>query len=546
MLNQPTAVAVRGRAAEFVRAGGANTNASEHVHAPTNEESSSQLPFEYVELVRPSHDEIQQFAERLGVDDALLEHVQDWQVATGLAQADDAEQFHIRCNVPSLPVDNEIVWDRLDILLGQSFVAVLQPRSLTPVRRGTARFGGRKEQSPADFAAVLLDQVVDVFQLVLLSIERDAHASESRSRSQRREDGTESPDVRGLMGEIGRAGERLTRLFDGLIDEELELISSSARNQFRISRDRLGTIDDDVARMRDRIEARPVPQVSEERENALGAESPEVIETAAQVGARRLRRLNPAHAITALLGAFGVSFGAIAMSWTAGPWLQTLGFERAQWLGAFVFPIGFVIVLVGKGELFTENFLFPITGVIRGRGTIRDLLELWGYVLFFNMVGSAIAAFLMSRTGVLNGPSADFLKQVAVDKVNYSFWDAFMKAIFAGWLMTIMTWLILAATGLGPRLVVIWMTGFLIVAAHFNHVVISAPEIFTAMMLGAPITLGDWFLGNFVPALLGNLIGVVVFVTILGFAQARMLEQSENQNEGNDRSGRNTRFWPEV
>ncbi len=498
-----------------------------------------------MELERPSHDELQRLAARFDIDDSLLEHVQDRQVAPGLAQSERSDQLHIRCNVPSLPGDNAITWDRLDILVGQEFVAVLQPRLLTPVRRALARLSNRKDRSPADFAAVIVSQVVDVFHLVLLSIERDVQSGESRSNSEQRQNDTKPRDLRGLMGEIGRAGERLSRLLAELVEQDTDLIPSSARNQFRISRDRLGTIDDDVARMRDQVETKSEPQVSDERENALGAESPEVIETAAQVGARRLRRLNPAHAITALMGAFGVSFGAIAMSWTAGPWMASLGFERAQWLAAFVFPIGFVIVLVGKGELFTENFLFPITGVIRGRGTIRDLLELWGYVLFFNMVGSAIAAFLMSRTGVLNGPSADFLKQVAIDKVNYSFWDAFMKAIFAGWLMTIMTWLILAATGLGPRLVVIWMTGFLIVAAHFNHVVISAPEIFTAMMLGAPITIGDWFMGNFVPALLGNLIGGVVFVTILGFAQARMLEQSENENQGNDNSGRNTRFWPD-
>jgi Formate/nitrite transporter len=95
---------------------------------------------------------------------------------------------------------------------------------------------------------------------------------------------------------------------------------------------------------------------------------------------------------------------------------------------------------------------------------------------------------------------------MAVDKVNYPFLTAFVKAIFAGWLITTMAWLILAAEGLGPRLLIIWIIGFLIVAGHFNHVVISAAEIFTAMGLGAPISIREWFLGNFVPALIGNLL----------------------------------------
>jgi formate/nitrite transporter FocA (FNT family) len=309
------------------------------------------------------------------------------------------------------------------------------------------------------------------------------------------------------------------------------LIEPSTRTRFQTLFDRLQTVDDEIQEIRDQPES--APTAKPERESPLGAESPEVIEAAAAVGERRLQRLNHAHAITALMGAFGVSFGAVAMSWVAGPWVSSLGYERAQLIGALAFPIGFVILLVGKGELFTENFFVPVTGVMRGRGTIRDLLELWGYVLFFNLVGSVIAAFLMSRSGVFDSQSAAFLKEVALNKVNYPFWDAFMKAIFAGWLMTIMTWLILAADSLGPRIVIIWMTGFLIVAAHFNHVVISAPEIFTAMWLGAPISVGDWFVGNFVPALIGNLIGGVVFVTILSFAQAHSLDQGDEQRANN-------------
>jgi formate/nitrite transporter FocA (FNT family) len=104
-----------------------------------------------------------------------------------------------------------------------------------------------------------------------------------------------------------------------------------------------------------------------------------------------------------------------------------------------------------------------------------------------------------------------------------------MKGIFAGWLITVMTWLILAADGMGARLVIIWSTTFLIVAGHFNHVVISVPEVFTAIWLGAPISVMDWFTRNFIPALIGNLIGGLVFVTLLGYALARSVEISEER-----------------
>ncbi|HET9017916.1 MAG TPA: formate/nitrite transporter family protein [Thermomicrobiaceae bacterium] len=264
-------------------------------------------------------------------------------------------------------------------------------------------------------------------------------------------------------------------------------------------------------------------------ESALGAESPEVIETAAAVGERRLRRLSPAHALTALIGGLAVSFGAVAMAWTAGPWLAILGQERSVLLGAVAFPIGFVILLVGSGELFTENFFVPVTGVMEGRGTVRDLLILWVSTLFFNLVGAAIFAWLVTRSGVFGDTASVFMRHYALDKLDYPFWTALVKAIFAGWLMTVLTWLVLASASAVQRLVVIWIIGFLIVAGHFNHVVISAAEIFMAIGLGAPITLGAWFERSFVPALIGNLIGGVVFVTLLGYVHARSLRESERR-----------------
>ena len=87
--------------------------------------------------------------------------------------------------------------------------------------------------------------------------------------------------------------------------------------------------------------------------------------------------------------------------------------------------------------------------------------------------------------------------------------------------MTLLTWLLLATTGVGPRLAIIWAIGALIVLGQFNHVIISAAEIFMAMFLGASITVSDWLLQNFLPALLGNILGGTVFVTLLFYVQAQ-------------------------
>ncbi len=91
--------------------------------------------------------------------------------------------------------------------------------------------------------------------------------------------------------------------------------------------------------------------------------------------------------------------------------------------------------------------------------------------------------------------------------------------------MTALAWMLIAARGLGPQLVLIWGIAALVVLAGLNNVVISAAQMFIAMFLGAPITVGHWLTANFLPALLGNVIGGV-FVTLLHVVQAQY-QQSE-------------------
>ncbi len=69
-------------------------------------------------------------------------------------------------------------------------------------------------------------------------------------------------------------------------------------------------------------------------------------------------------------------------------------------------------------------------------------------------------------------------------------------------------------------------------APGFNHVVISAAEVFMAMGLGAPVSVGEWARLNFLPALLGNLVGGLIFVTLLGYVQAHSPRRSEQRMRG--------------
>lgn len=262
----------------------------------------------------------------------------------------------------------------------------------------------------------------------------------------------------------------------------------------------------------------------------LGQEAPEIVDDASKIGSKRLERPLVGDAITAFAGGMSVSFGAIAMIMAAAA--VGGGIESpsvALLAGALVFPIGFIILLVGKTELFTENFLLPVAAVLKGRGNLRQLGWLWAITLSCNLLGSLIFAFLISRDHVLSPGPADEMIALATHSVEYSLPTAFIKALFAGWLMTTLTWLLVAAEGFGPRIAMIWAVGTLIVLGQFNHVIISAAEIFIAMFLGADITFGEWGLRSFLPALTGNLFGGLVFETLLQYIQSRFHEPDRNE-----------------
>jgi len=263
------------------------------------------------------------------------------------------------------------------------------------------------------------------------------------------------------------------------------------------------------------------PAEADEEPKPLGQEAPEIVEDASRIGEKRLDRSSLGDMVTSFIGGMSICFGVLAMAWTSASLGGAPPPSVAHLVGALAYPIGFVILLIGKSELFTENFLLPVMGVIQGRGTIGGLLALWGRSLVFNLLGTFVFAFLVSRPGVLPEAVAVHIEDLGHHVVEYGFWTALLKAVFAGWLMTILTWLLLAAEGMGAKLLIIWVIGTLIVLGDFAHVIISGAEVLMAMLLGDPINPVHWLQSSFFPILIGNIVGGVVFVTLLGMVQAQ-------------------------
>lgn len=185
-------------------------------------------------------------------------------------------------------------------------------------------------------------------------------------------------------------------------------------------------------------------------------------------------------------------------------------------LGNLLYPLGFVIIVLGGYQLFTENTLTPVTLVLTRLASIPALLRLWGIVLFANVVGAAGIAFILANTGILDPDVAETAFSISDHALHVPWWDLFFKAILAGGLVATMVWLVHAARETIARFVIIWVIMILIPAGNLFHCVTGSLEMFYLVFNGSAELLSV-FTNFFVPVVLGNTIGGIVFVTLINY-----------------------------
>ncbi len=186
-------------------------------------------------------------------------------------------------------------------------------------------------------------------------------------------------------------------------------------------------------------------------------------------------------------------------------------------VGAILFPVGFVILVLLGMELVTGNFALLPAGVMAGTVRVAKLLRNWGWVYLGNLIGSVLYAVLFYlvitnwRTGN-GGAVADLLKQVAQKKtlayaaLGYRGWGtALVKAVLCNWMVTIGTVLALVSRSTVGKIAAMWLPIMTFFALGFEHSVVNMFLIPSGMILGASISLGQALFWNLLPVTLGNL-----------------------------------------
>jgi len=179
---------------------------------------------------------------------------------------------------------------------------------------------------------------------------------------------------------------------------------------------------------------------------------------------------------------------------------------------------GFLIVILGRQQLFTENTLTVILPLLRvwSGGVLVNVIRLWTVVLAANVVGAAAFAVAIVHLPVLDDSVERAALDIAFEAMRPGPFGIFVRGIFAGWLIAIMVWLLpFAESG---RVAVIMLVTYMVGLAGFSHVIAGSVEVFTLATSG----LVPWwqaFAFYTLPALAGNTLGGVALVAALSHAQ---------------------------
>lgn len=248
----------------------------------------------------------------------------------------------------------------------------------------------------------------------------------------------------------------------------------------------------------------------------------EIYERSAAEGARRLEASLPAMAATGFLAGVTIVFGIIALGIVHGLVVESAGEGVAKLAGASAFGIGLVFAVVGRADLFTENFLDPVAAVFEGRkaATWLAVARMWLVILVFNLVGGAALALLAAVEGALPDGAPDALATVASDLIARDALASFTNAIAAGALLTLMTYLLAATESVMARIALAYLIGVFLAIGPFNHVVVTELHLLLGWRFGADVGIGD-MLATFVVSTAGNVIGGVVLITIAQTVRAK-------------------------
>jgi formate/nitrite transporter FocA (FNT family) len=273
----------------------------------------------------------------------------------------------------------------------------------------------------------------------------------------------------------------------------------------------------------------PPPATADAQKHLERPSAQDIYEQVANNARQELGRSSVSLTISGLAG--GIFMGLSAMGNAIAIGLLTPAGATPTpvtlFIGKMFYPLGFIVVILGRSQLFTENTLYPVALVLAEKNHFWNTMRLWAVVLPFNVLGALTFAALATRTNALPPAAIQWLTQLGLEATNHPTAAIFWSGVMGGWIIATVAWLVSGSHSITGSVMIIWMLTFVVGLGNFAHCIAASGEVFAAILTGhAPWkAFSAWFL----PAVAGNICGGVGMVTLLEYGQVIVGKDSESE-----------------
>ena len=224
----------------------------------------------------------------------------------------------------------------------------------------------------------------------------------------------------------------------------------------------------------------------------------------------------------------------------------TASAQTVDIVGAILFPVGFVMVILLGLELVTGNFALIPLAVMEGKTSVHKMLSNWIWVMIGHLIGGALYALLYTIAATQFGHVSDNvvaqrLMSIAEAKTTgYAQYGAdglvtvFVKAALCNWMVTLGAVMAMTSQSTIGKIAAMWLPILTFFGQGFEHAVVNMIVIPAGMMLGADVTVADWWLWNQIPVTIGNLVGGLLFTGISLYVTHKKKQGAVKESRSNE------------
>lgn len=238
-------------------------------------------------------------------------------------------------------------------------------------------------------------------------------------------------------------------------------------------------------------------------------------------GSQRLHRSWREVLVTGFFGGTDIAVGVLA-------YLAVLNATDQPLLAGLAFSVGFLALLLGRSELFTEGFLVPVTTVAAKRASVAQLLKLWSGTLVANLAGGWVLMWLiMTALPRLHEQTVESAMHYATAPLSL---ETVALSLLGGMVITLMTRMQHGTDSVPGKIAAAIAGALLLAGLQLFHSILDSLLIFGALITGdAPFGYLDW-LSWFGYTAVGNVVGGLLLVTLLRLVRSKDRLQEERRD----------------